>query len=189
MKTRLVLLGAAMAFVAAMPAMGSQAWKAVHTFAIGGEGAWDYLSTDPASHRLFVPRSTHTMVIDERTGETIGDISGQKNAHGVALVPSAGRRFITDGSGSVVVFHLASYAVLGTLPAMPDADGIIFDQADNRVLVVSGRGKALLVFPPEIDPKNGKIDAPIALRGDPEFLAADAAGKIYINLMTTNEGE
>jgi DNA-binding beta-propeller fold protein YncE len=70
---------------------------------------------------------------------------------------------------------------------MPDADGIIFDQADTRVLVVSGRGKALLSFPPDIDPKNGKIDAPIALRGEPEFLAADAAGKIYINLMTTNE--
>jgi hypothetical protein len=31
-------------------------------------------------------------------------------------------------------------------------------------------------FKPEIDPKSGKIGEPIALRGEPEFLAADAAG-------------
>ena len=40
-------------------------------------------------------------------------------------------------------------------------------------------------FKPEIDPKSGKIGEPIALRGEPEFLAADAAGMVYINLMDT----
>ena len=56
---------------------------------------------------------------------------------------------------------------LGSLAAMPDADGIIFDPASAHVLAVSGRGKALMSFKPDIDPKNGKIDAPIALRGEP----------------------
>jgi hypothetical protein len=40
----------------------------------------------------------------------------------------------------------------------------------------------LMTFKPDIDPKNGKIDPPIALGGAPEFLAADGAGKVYINL-------
>ena len=31
------------------------------------------------------------------------------------------------------------------------------------------------------------MDPPIGLRGEPEFLQADRAGKAYINLMTTNE--
>jgi DNA-binding beta-propeller fold protein YncE len=44
-----------------------------------------------------------------------------------------------------------------------------------------------MTLKPDIDPKNGKIDEPIALRGEPEFLAADRTGKAYINLMTTNE--
>jgi DNA-binding beta-propeller fold protein YncE len=70
---------------------------------------------------------------------------------------------------------------------MPDADGNIFDPTSGHVLVVSGRGKALMSFKPDIDPKNGRIDEPIALRGEPEFLAADAAGKVYINLMNTHE--
>jgi DNA-binding beta-propeller fold protein YncE len=130
-----------------------------------------------------------TMVIDAESGKTIADIPGQKNAHGVALAPAAGRGFISDGGGdgAIVIFDLKTHAVLGSLAALPDADGIIFDPNSGYVLVVSGRGKALMSFKPDIDPKNGKIDEPIALRGEPEFLAADAAGKVYINLMDTHE--
>jgi DNA-binding beta-propeller fold protein YncE len=129
------------------------------------------------------------MVIDTETGKVLADIPGQKNAHGVALAPAAGRGFISDGGadGAIVVFDLKTYAVLGSLGAMPDADGIIFDSNSGQVLVVSGRGKALMWFKPDVDLKNGKLDDPIALRGEPEFLAADAAGKVYINLMDKHE--
>ena len=37
-------------------------------------------------------------------------------------------------------------------------------------------------FKPDIDPTNGKIEAPIDLGGKPEFLASDGNGKVYINL-------
>jgi DNA-binding beta-propeller fold protein YncE len=171
------------------PAQAQTEWQVVKTFQIGGPGAWDYLTVDPQTHRLYVPRTTHTLVIDAESGQTIADIPGQKNAHGVALAPAAGRGFISDGGGdgAIVIFDLKTHAVLGSLAAMPDADGIIFDPASGYVLVVSGRGKALMSFKPDIDPRNGKIDEPIALRGEPEFLAADAAGKVYINLMNTHE--
>src|SRR5205814_4636422 len=164
-------------------------WEVVKTYQIGGPGAWDYLTVDPQTHRLYVPRTTHTMVIDAESGKTLADIPGQKNAHGVALAPAAGRGFISDGGGDggIVIFDLKTYAVLGSLAAMPDADGIIFDPTSGHVLVVSGRGKALMSFKPDIDPKNGKIDAPIALHAEPEFLAADPAGRVYINLMDTHE--
>jgi hypothetical protein len=180
---------AAIAFASVMPALAAQDWHLVNTFELKGPGAWDYLSADPATHRLFVPRTTHTMVVNEQTGALIADIPGQKSAHGVALVPAVGRGFISDGGGegSIVIFDLATYAILGRLPAMPDADGIIFDATDNLVLAVSGRGKTLLSFRPDIDPQRGKLDTVAALRGEPEFLAADARGRVYINLMTTNE--
>jgi glutamine cyclotransferase len=42
-------------------------------------------------------------------------------------------------------------------------------------------------FEPDIDLKNGRIGDPIPLNGELEFLATDEAGKVYINLMTTNE--
>ena len=176
--------------VLAAPFSRAQAdWEVVKTFPVGGQGSWDYLTVDSQTHRLYVPRTTHTLVIDAESGKTIADIPGQKGAHGVALAPAAGRGFITDGGGdgAIVIFDLKTNAVLGSLAAIPDVDGIIFDPASGRILVVSGRGKAFMSFKPDIDPKSGKIGAHVPLRGEPEFLAADASGKVYINLMDTHE--
>lgn len=105
-----------------VPATAQSDWKVVKTFHVGGDGGWDYLTVDSASHRLFVPRSTHTMMLDENTGKVLGDIPGQKTAHGVAIAPKAGRGFITDGggSGAIIIFDLKTYAVLGTLATVPD---------------------------------------------------------------------
>lgn len=159
-------------------------WKVKDTFHVGGEGGWDYVTADPATHRLFVTRTTHTQVIDADSGKVLGDIPGQQIAHGVAIVPKLNRGFITDGggSGAIVVFDLKSYATLGKLTALPDADGIIYDPGTNLVLAVAGDSHALLTFHPDVDPKNGKIDSPIDLGGSPEFLAADGHGNAYINL-------
>jgi hypothetical protein len=167
-----------------LPAAAQAQWDVTKTMHIGGDGGWDYVTVDSQSHRLFVTRSTHTMVIDAATGKTLGDIPGQKRSHGTAIVPALGRGFITDGggSGAIVVFDLKTYAVLGTLPTMPDSDGIVYDKALDMVLAVSGDGGALMTFKPDIDPIKGKIDPPIALGGAPEFLAYDDAGKAYINL-------
>ena len=176
-------------FATLPPALAQAEWEVVKTFQIGGPGSWDYLTVDPQTHRLYVPRSTHTMVIDAESGKILADIPGQKNAHGVAIVPEVGRGFISDGGGdgAIVIFDLKTYAVLGTIVAKPDADGIIFDSASGRVLVVSGRGKVLMSLKPDIDPLNGKIDEPIELGGEPEFLASNGAGRVYVNLMDTNE--
>jgi outer membrane protein assembly factor BamB len=85
-----------------------------------------------------------------------------------------------------VIFDLKTYAVLGTLATMPDSDGIIYDAAMDRVLAVSGDGGALMTFKPDIDPHDGKIEAPIMLGGAPEFLASDGAGKVFVNLEDKN---
>ncbi len=162
-------------------------WAVEKTFHIGGDGGWDYVTLDAKNHRLYVPRSTHTMVIDAESGKTLADIPGQKHNHGVALVPEVGRGFISDGAGSVVIFDLKTNAVLGTIAAQPDADGIIYDSASGLVLVVSGDNGVLMTLKPDVDPKTGSIDAPIELGGKPEFLASDGAGKVYINLVDKNE--
>lgn len=183
--SRLLVLGIGLALGAGSLSAAAQAqWKVLKTFSIGGEGGWDYVTVDAPNHRFFVTRSTHTVAVDEETGKVLGDIPGQKRSHGVALVPKLGRGFITDGggSGAIVVFDLKTYAILGTIPAMPDADGIIYDAKQDLILAVSGDGGALMTFRPDIDPKNGKLDPPIELGGAPEFLATDGTGKVYINL-------
>ncbi|MDX6710539.1 MAG: hypothetical protein QOH96_1555 [Blastocatellia bacterium] len=170
---------------AASPILAQQSWTVTRTIHVGGEGGWDYLTVDSQSHRLYVPRGTHTMVIDSDSGKTIADIPGQKRAHGVAIVPQSGRGFISDGGGdgAVVIFDLKTNAVLGVIAAQPDVDGIIFDSASGRVLVVSGDKGILMSLDPGVDPKNGKLEKPIELGGKPEFLASDGKGRIYVNLV------
>lgn len=162
-------------------------WAVEKTFHIGGEGGMDYITLDAKANRLYVPRSTHTMVIDADSGKVVADIPGQKHNHGVALVPQAGRGFISDGEGAVVIFDLKTNAVLGTIKAHPDADGIIYDKTSGLVLVVSGDDGVLMTLKPDVDPKTGSLDPDIALGGKPEFLAADGAGKVYINLEDKNQ--
>ncbi|MEO7142208.1 MAG: hypothetical protein ABI165_01755, partial [Bryobacteraceae bacterium] len=163
----MVAASALLLFVGLLPArvQAQTDWEVAKTFHVGGLGGWDYLTVDPQTHRLYVPRSTHTMVIDSESGKTIADIPGQKIAHGVAIVPAAGRGFISDGGGDggIVIFDLKTDAILGTIAAQPDADGIIFDPASGRVLVVSGDKGVLMSIKPDIDPASGKIDTPIDL--------------------------
>jgi DNA-binding beta-propeller fold protein YncE len=161
----------------------SSPYHVSQTFHVGGEGGWDYLTVDSEHKLLYVPRSTHTMVIDANTGKTVADIPGQKRNHGVAIVPSAGRGFITDGEdGSVTVFDLKTYAALGKVKAADDADGVIYDPASGKVLVVCGDAGVMIPITPGLDVATGKADAAVELGGKPEFLAADGKGKAYINL-------
>ena len=159
-------------------------YRVSQTFHIGGEGGWDYLTVDPEHKLLYVPRSTHTLVLDANTGKSVADIPGQKRNHGVALVPNANRGFITDGAdASVTVFDLKTHAVLGKVKAADDADGVIYDPASGKVLVVSGDAGVLIPISPNLDPATGKADTAVELGGKPEFLAADGRGKAYINLV------
>ncbi|MEO6993695.1 MAG: YncE family protein, partial [Lacunisphaera sp.] len=153
------------------------------TYHVGGTGSWDYLTVDSEHKLLYVPRSTHTMVLNADTGAVVADIVGQKRNHGVALVPSAGRGFISDGEdASITIFDLKSNQVLGKIKAREDADGIIYDPVTNRVLVVCGDAGVLIPIDPEVDPKSGTAEPAIELGGKPEFLAADGKGNVYVNL-------
>jgi hypothetical protein len=166
------------------PAGATAPYEVARTLKIGGPGSWDYVTIDASGERLYLTRTTHTMVLDASTGKLIADIPGMKRAHGVALVPKVGRGFITDGQdGSVFIFDLKSNQVLGKVAAANDADGIIYDSASGRLLVSCGDASVLVPIKPDVDPKSGKADEPIQLGGKPEFLASDEKGKAYVNLV------
>jgi hypothetical protein len=155
---------------------------------IGGAGGWDYVTVDPDQKHLYLPRTTHTMVLDAATGKSVADIPGQKRNHGVALVPSAGRGFITDGKdGSVTVFDLKTFEVLGKVKAADDADGIIYDPASRKVLVSCGDAGVVVPIAADVDPKAGQADAALPLDAKPEFLVSDGQGKVFINLVDKDQ--
>jgi DNA-binding beta-propeller fold protein YncE len=185
----LVILAAAQIFLNS-PASAAplQYYKLAAPLKVGGEGGWDYVTLDKAGRLLYVTRSTHTMVVDVSTGKPVGDIPGMLRAHGVALVPEAGRGFISDGKdGSVIVFDLKTGATLGKVTAAPDADSIIYDPASRRVLVFCGDAHRMIVIAPDVNIKSGKADATVDLGGSPEYAVADGQGKAFVNIADRNE--
>ncbi|HZF30483.1 MAG TPA: YncE family protein [Gammaproteobacteria bacterium] len=159
-------------------------YKIVKTYQLGGDGFWDYVVPEPAAHRLFIARENRVMVVDEESGKLVGEVAPIDGAHGTAVVPEAGRGFATSGNDkSVVIFDLKSLAITGRVPAAEDADAIIFDPASKRVFSFNGDAHSSTV----IDAIAGKLITNVELGGKPEYGASAGDGKVYANLVDTNE--
>jgi DNA-binding beta-propeller fold protein YncE len=179
MRTTIVLLTVALAAL-----QSPEPYRIVQTFPLGGDGGWDYIVPDPASHRLFVGRANRVMVVDEQTGTLVGTVTGIDGAHGTAIAGATGHGFATSGNdGTVVMFDLKSLKALKKIPAAEDADAIIYDAASNRVFTFNGDAHSSTV----IDPAKGTPVSNIPLDGKPEYGASAGDGKVYTNLTDTSE--
>ena len=189
---RILSCAIALAALVALPAFaadsGATSYKLAAAFELGGDGGWDFATLSADGGRLYVTRTTHTMVLNVATGKLVADIGGQQGSHGVALVPEAHRGFISDGKdGSVQIFDLKSDAVIGKVPAAAGADAVIYDRASNRVLVFCSGANQMVALAPDVDPANGKAAATLDLGGSPEFAAADGNGKVFVNIVDKDE--
>ena len=72
-------------------AAGSSGYHLEKKVKLGGAGGWDYLEVDPATHRLFISRATHVIVVDPAQGKVIGDIPDTQGVHGIALADEFSR--------------------------------------------------------------------------------------------------
>jgi DNA-binding beta-propeller fold protein YncE len=162
----------------------SSTYRVTHTYALGGDGSWDYIVPDPPHHRIFIARQDRVMVVDEDKGTLLGEVTGINGAHGTAVAESTGHGFATSGNDqSVVMFDLKTYKALGRIPAAEDADAILYDKASNRVFTLNGDAHSSTV----IDPVAGKLITNVPLGGKPEYGVSAGDGKVYANLTDTNE--
>ena len=174
----------ASAIVPTLLGQSSPTYRITHTYTLGGDGGWDYVVPDPPEHRVFIGRQNRVMVVDQNTGKLLGEVAGIDGAHGVAVAARTGHGFATSGNdGSVVMFDLKTFAVLGRTPAAEDADAIIFDPASSRVFTFNGDAHSSTV----IDPRDGKMVKNVPLGGKPEYGASAGDGKVYANLTDTSE--
>lgn len=147
---------------------------------LGGEGGWDYLSADSTTHRVFISRGTHIMVVDPE-GKVVGDIPNLDGTHGAAIVSEFGRGFSSNGrSNSVTIFDLKTLATIQEvkLPAADGPDGYLYDPASKRVFTFNARSKDATA----VDAKTGEVAGTVPLGGKPEAAQADGAGHIWVNI-------
>ena len=145
---------------------------------------FDYITVDSAARRVYLSHGTEIKVIDADTGALIGNITGLKQDHGVAVASEFGRGFISDGAqGKVIIFDLQTLKVSGEAKADQDADAIIYDPFSKHVFVMNGDPHSSTV----IDAKSGNVVGTIDLGGGPEFAVADGNGTVYVNLEDKSE--
>jgi DNA-binding beta-propeller fold protein YncE len=172
------------AIATALLAQPSPSYRVTNTYALGGDGSWDYIVPDPPSHRLYIARQTRVMVVDQDSGKLLAEVTGIQGAHGTAIAENTGHGFATSGNDqSVVMFDLKTFKVLGRIPAAEDADAILFDAASNRVFTLNGDAHSSTV----IDPIKGTLITNIPLGGKPEYGVSAGDGKVYANLTDTSE--
>jgi YVTN family beta-propeller protein len=179
-------LSASLASTLLAPATGfaQKPYSVLTQWKIGGEGGWDYLTSDPSAHRLYVTHGPRVEVLDTNSGTVVGSITGLKGTHGVALDADGKYGYVSDGgANAVIVFDRGSFATVASIPAGTNPDGIVFEPVTKTVWAFNGRSNNATV----IDTAGRKVVATIALSGKPEFPVADGSGSVFANIESKNE--
>jgi DNA-binding beta-propeller fold protein YncE len=170
---------------AAVPQSSSTGqYHLVKKVVLGGDGGWDYFTVDPATHRIFIARGTHTMVVDPE-GKLVADIPNTQGAHAVEFAPDLNRAFTSNGSGSsVTIFDPRTFKIVVEvkIPGR-DTDAILYDPVAKRVFTFNGRDGNDATA---IDAKAGTVLGNIPLGGKPETAQTDGEGHIFVNIEDKN---
>ena len=158
-------------------------YRLVAEIPIAGEGGWDYLTVDTASHRLYLSHATKVVTIDTATDKVTGEIADTPGVHGIALAPGLGRGFTSNGrENKVSVVDLATLQTLTKVPTGENPDAILFAPGRSEVYAFNGRSHSVTV----IDARTNKVVATTPLSGKPEF-AAGESGRVFVNIEDRNE--
>jgi hypothetical protein len=147
-------------FLAPSAAFAQKPYSVLTRWKIGGEGGWDYLTSDPKAHRLYVTHGPRVEVLDTDSGKVVGSITGLKGTHGVALDDAESTAMSATGARmqwwSLTAPRLATVA---SIPAGTNPDGIVFEPVTKTVWAFNGRSSNATV----IDTAQRKVVATIAL--------------------------
>ena len=176
------------------------------TWAIGGEGNWDYLTLDPTALQLFIAHGTRVQVVDVNSGSPVGEVTGLREAHGIALDPEGQFGYVTDGSANEVkVFDRSSLQVVASVPVGKNPRAVVFEPASGLVFAICPNAAqesriprhtstGQRVFDPfvastvtVIDAETHKRLADLLLPGKLGFAQTDGKGTVFINITDRNQ--
>ena len=178
----LLALAVAPCAVAAPPAHTGGDYVYAGSIDVGAPGAWDYASFEGG--RVYLGHRDTIAVIDVGARKLVGSVGPMNGAHGAVADTALGMGFATSGKdGLLKEFDMKTLALVKDIPVGEDADSIVFDPATGAVLVTVGDGKQLVI----VDAKSATVTHKVDLAGEPEFLAADGKGKVFVNLASTGQ--
>jgi hypothetical protein len=157
----------------------------------GGGEYYDYISVDADARRVYISHGTEVVVLNADDYSVEGKIEGLNRCHGIAVVKSLGKGFITDGDGKpgvtvqeVVIFDLKTLKVTGRVKTgHPDTDAIIYEPVTKHIFTFNGDSHNTTV----IDAAKESVITNIDLVGKVEFPAVDGRGMVYDNNPEKND--
>lgn len=146
---------------------------------------FDYITIDPDARRVYVSHGTEVVVLNADDYTVVGNIGGLKRSHGVVLVKSLNKGFITDGDAQkVVIFDMKTMKVTGEVATnQPDTDSLIYEPVTKRIFTFNGNSHNMTA----IDPVKESVIKTLDLVGGVEFPAVDGKGMIYDNNEEKND--
>jgi DNA-binding beta-propeller fold protein YncE len=168
----------------AVAAFAAEGYKIITKIKIGGEGRWDYVAMDSTNRRLYVSHGSSVEVVDPDAGKVVGTISGLHGVHGIAIADDLGKGFITNGqSNSVTFFDLKTLAKAEEPTAGKNPDAVCYDPKTKHVFAINHTGGDATA----IDAKTGEVLKTFPVGASAEFCRVDGAGKLYVNIESSNE--
>lgn len=117
-----------------MAGPGGSGYHLLKKVKLGGLGGWDYLTVDQATHRIFISRGTHVMVVDPEQGKVLGDVPDTQGIHGIALAAEFNKGFTSNGrSATSTVFDMTTLKTLGEAKTDKDPDAILYDPSSHEL--------------------------------------------------------
>ena len=177
-----LLTAAAVAVLGWIGSASAAPYQMITRYPIGGsDTGYDYLKVDSATHRVFIAHATRVEVLDTETGKKLGEIADFHGAHGIELIDSVGKGYITAGvDRAVVVFDPKTLKTLGTIkPLGVKPDALQYDPETRRLFVVNGGSTGDVTV---IDPATDTITATLDLKGTKlEEIGFDGRGHGFVN--------
>lgn len=159
--------------------------QVVATIALPDPVRWDYVSVDPATHRLYVAHRERVDVIDTRDNKPVLQLAPTPGVHGAAAAVDLNRVFTSNGEdGTVGVFDATSRKLLQPVKAGKNPDAIVYEPMTERVFAFNGGSSDITA----IDARSLKVlAASIPALGTPEFAVVDGQGRVDFNIEAKSE--
>jgi YVTN family beta-propeller protein len=179
------------------------------TWNIGGEGNWDYLTLDPDSLQLYIAHGPVVQVVDVDAGTVAGQVTGMRDAHGIALDSNGQYGYVSDGpSNDVKIFDRETLEVVARIPTGKNPRAIVFEPASRLVFVVcpataeesrvprrASNGQRIITSSDPlvkstvtvIDADTLKPLADLLLPGKLGYAQTDGRGTVYVNITDRNQ--
>jgi YVTN family beta-propeller protein len=154
------------------------------SYPLSGDGGWDYLTVEAKEKIVYASHGNEVNILNIETGKEIGKITNTIGVHGIVLVNSLGKGYVSNGrDNSCTVFDIKTNKELKKIITGANPDAIFYDNFSKKIFTCNGRSEDASV----IDPITDKVVATIPLGGKPETAVSNGKGLIFVNIETTNE--